>query len=425
MEKRNNDLMAGWLDDLSKLAQLMGTIGSPLLMTGNRRDQRVGALLGGLGGAGELEQQWSEANRNKQAFQDLLKPYMAQKEAPLTSGQTSQLPSWLKSKDVQSVMPSGAGGTPDQQQYAKFLMGAQAAGVPIKDLVGSTAMSALLPQPPDKDKKQWWQDQTTKKWQFSIPPATGGEPQGAAEAEIKAAGAGASTVGINPTGDPGFDAWLKQNSYARNLKPGDAFKAYKGDAKLTGPEKKVIDTAPAAKAGLQQLVEASHGVLPEHESWGAATIAPLERFAEKHKGNEALATFNGKKSALIMHLTAVAQAARVNQETIDEINSSIAGANTVDALQAAVTSASELLDTSVASIKANNPYAAIGTDSLAPSKGPTAAPSPAAKIAATPPPPPFAVKTWGKLPDGRYAAQSSDGKSYFIFDASKGQWLPF
>ena len=420
-------MAGGWLDDLSKLAQLMGTVGGPLLMTGNRRDQRVGALLGGLGGAGELEQQWSEANRNKQAFQDLLSPYAG----PTSNG--------LSVTGGGKSTQSGAGGTPDQQQYAKFLLGAQAAGVPIKDLVGSTAMSALLPQPPDKDKKTWWQDPATKKWNYSIPPATGGLPQGVAEAQIKADAAKAGKVPVvhaEKYADPVTHTNRERFVTYDSAKGGMARVPNVGGsedprAPYTATESRETDAIAASKnVGINALnlieslppapkgvggavsnrwkwIKYKTGISDENPDEGTRTDLMTQLAATKQQLMGMAMAAAGTRSAQFVskfedHFP---KPTDNDKETIRKLHDLFDPGGIVDDFQRSIDEPA-----SAPAIKSNV-------------KG-GAAPS-SAKIAATPPPPPFAVKTWGKLPDGRYAAQSSDGKSYFIFDASKGQWLPF
>jgi hypothetical protein len=98
-----------------------------------------------------------------------------------------------------------------------------------------------------------------------------------------------------------------------------------------------------ARQGLNDMLSAAKGVLPEKPGLGAIA-GTGERWLKFQEGDPAVTKFDASKTALISHLRAVANASRVNQYELAMASNAIGEAKSYPALEAAVQEAQKRLD---------------------------------------------------------------------------------
>lgn len=144
----------------------------------------------------------------------------------------------------------------------------------------------------------------------------------------------------------------------------------KGGVVLSDQGKQALALNEAANDDLDNLLATGQAVLPgATASRFAKGAAPYKVGAEAFFGVPDASAYNAAKIALITHLRAVANAARVNQQELAQVNGALANAHSYPALQAAVEQARSLLAKSRKYlVKTGSMNIDTGNPKLAPSK---------------------------------------------------------
>ena len=118
----------------------------------------------------------------------------------------------------------------------------------------------------------------------------------------------------------------------------------KGGVPISDANQKILAMNMSADAELQNLLSAGQAVLPGGSASGLSkAAAPLKIGTEAFFGEPGAASFRAAQIGLITHLRAVANASRINQAELAQVNGALQNAHSYPALQAAVAQARNLL----------------------------------------------------------------------------------
>jgi hypothetical protein len=151
---------------------------------------------------------------------------------------------------------------------------------------------------------------------------------------------GQQPIGPGSTGDPGMDAWLGVNPFARRLTAREAFAAYQKEHALSPQERDALDTANMTIPGLEKLKQVGMQVLPDKPGLGAWS-AELGRYVRLKEGDPRIAQYETAKGPLIDYVRTIAHTTRMNVFELDKAIRGIDNANSAPALESAINDALE------------------------------------------------------------------------------------